>query len=72
MTNIDTAKEYARRARKGIPEDRWVDGTDGARQVAAGLVWLCAWAHAEIERMKADVYQASVDATEPHADPLRE
>jgi uncharacterized membrane protein len=34
---IATASEYARRAEKGIPSDRWADGTEGAALVARGI-----------------------------------
>jgi hypothetical protein len=34
---IKAATEYARRAEKGIPSDRWTDGTHGARLVAQGI-----------------------------------
>jgi hypothetical protein len=34
---IEAATEYARRAEKGLPSDRWTDGTHGARMVAQGI-----------------------------------
>ena len=34
---LQAATEYARRAEKGIPADRWTDGTHGARMVAQGI-----------------------------------
>ena len=34
---LDAATEYARRAQKGIPPDRWTDGNQGARMVAQGI-----------------------------------
>lgn len=32
-----TADEYARRWRKGLPSDRWCDGSQGAASVAMGI-----------------------------------
>lgn len=34
---LRAAAEFARRSRKGIPSDRWADGTAGARLVAEGI-----------------------------------
>jgi hypothetical protein len=34
---LQAASEYARRAEKGLPPDRWTDGTHGARMVAQGI-----------------------------------
>ena len=34
---LQAASEYARRAEKGLPSDRWTDGTHGARMVAQGI-----------------------------------
>ena len=35
---LSAAETYLRRARKGIPPDRWTDGADGARMVAQGIM----------------------------------
>lgn len=34
---IAVAAEYARRAERGLPPDRWSDGTEGAALVARGI-----------------------------------
>lgn len=34
---IKAAREFARRAEKGLPADRWYDGTTGAEAVARGI-----------------------------------
>nr|WP_309504263.1 hypothetical protein [uncultured Roseovarius sp.] len=34
---LKASYEYARRADKGIPHDRWTDGITGARLVAQGI-----------------------------------
>ena len=34
---IDAAATYERRSRKGLPADRWSDGTHGAALVAEGI-----------------------------------
>ena len=34
---IKAATEYARRAQKGLPADRWTDGTTGCEMVARGI-----------------------------------
>jgi hypothetical protein len=35
---LAAASEYARRANKGLPSDRWADGTTGAVMVAQGII----------------------------------
>ena len=35
---LQAASEYARRAQKGLPSDRWADGTTGAVMVAQGII----------------------------------
>lgn len=35
---LEAATEYARRAAKGLPADRFTDGTHGARLVAQGIM----------------------------------
>lgn len=35
---LTAAAEYARRAQKGIPPDRWADGNTGAVMVAQGIL----------------------------------
>lgn len=35
---LNAATEYARRAQKGIPPDRWTDGNAGAVMVAQGIL----------------------------------
>ena len=38
---LEAAVEFARRSRKGIPPDRWCDGTSGAHMVARGIeAWM--------------------------------
>ena len=74
MSNIEAAREYARRCRKGLPEDRWSNGTDGARAVAQGideLDWLIAWAYAEIERLNAEKVASGLASMEATKDPCR-
>ena len=34
---IEPAKEFRRRAEKGLPSDRWADGDTGMKAVAAGI-----------------------------------
>lgn len=34
---LDAADKFARRARRGLPSDRWTDGTNGASLVAEGI-----------------------------------
>ena len=42
---MEAATEFARRARKGLPADRFYDGTDGAKVVAKGIdAWIKAFA----------------------------
>ena len=35
--DVQAALEYARRARKGLPSDRWTNGVTGAESVARGI-----------------------------------
>lgn len=35
---LEAANEYARRAQKGLPPDRFTDGTTGALMVARGII----------------------------------
>jgi hypothetical protein len=37
-TALAAADEYARRAQKGLPPDRFTDGTTGALMVARGII----------------------------------
>lgn len=72
--DINTAREYARRRRKGIPSDRWTDGAVGAAKVAAGidaLDWMLAYSVAEIERLEAEIRKRGIDAMEAWRDPRR-
>lgn len=72
--NIKAAREYARRARKGIPSDRWTDGAAGAKAVADGidaLDWCLGWCVQEIEKLRAQIKQSGADAMEVHRDPMR-
>jgi hypothetical protein len=32
--DVETVSEFVRRSRKGIPEDRWTTGTNGAKRLA--------------------------------------
>ena len=71
VNNIEAAKEYARRARKGLPEDRWANGTDGAKAVARGvdeLVWAVGYL---IDKLEGERTLRGVDAMTPHKDPMR-
>jgi hypothetical protein len=56
---INAAAKYARRAAKGLPADRFTDGTKGAMMVARGIV-----AHQRIMAMQAaiivDLMQAMI------------
>jgi hypothetical protein len=54
---IAAALEYARRAEKGIPPDRWSDGTAGALDVARGIR-----AQEVIMSLMADAMQQMIEA----------
>lgn len=66
QTDIAAAREFARRGDKGIPPDRWYDGTDGLRQVVRGIQ-----AQAQMIEMLADafttLYAEKRDATRLHS-----
>lgn len=67
--DIKAAIEYARRAKKGLPPDRWSDGVSGAKAVADGIAALV-----HVNAMLADAFQnlwnekqeASRDSTRLH------
>lgn len=67
---LQAASEYARRAAKGLPADRYSDGTTGARMVAQGIA-----AQQKIMTMQTaalvDIYeamrQAGTDAMRLHS-----
>ena len=71
---LEAAREYRRRWRKGLPYDRWADGTAGAVQVARGIE-----AMEKIMLMQADTMawmltqeKRRVDESmEPLRDPMR-
>ena len=72
--NIATAREYARRRRKGIPSDRWADGAIGATKVADGidaLDWCLAVAVAERDKLAAELLRIGSESMEPWQDPKR-
>ena len=65
--DVEAALEYARRFKKGLPSDRWVDGHVGAVAVARGIERLTAAILRNIEEQA----QRSADAMEPTRDPMR-
>ncbi len=74
MNNINDALEYSRRCRKGLPTDRFANGADGERNVAAGIDqmhWLLTWSYQEIERLKSEKVQSGMQAMEATPDPMR-
>lgn len=62
---MKAAREFARRSDKGLPADRWYDGTQGAHMVAQGIK-----AQAVINEMLAGAFLAlwaeKRDATRLH------
>lgn len=53
---IAPAKEFRRRAEKGLPSDRWADGDEGMRAVAIGI--------AALERLVLTYAEASANMLE--------
>lgn len=72
---MKAADEAMRRRKKGLPSDRWYDGTDGA-----DLAWRGAEAYRRITELYRDAvllmisqqYQAGLDAMDAAKDPMRE
>ena len=72
--SIEAAREYARRAKKGLPADRWADGRKGEGMVADGIVallWQVDFLAGALEAKLAEEARRGADAMEAHADPLR-
>lgn len=68
---LEAANEYARRAAKGLPADRYTDGTQGARLVAQGIAAYQRILHmqtAAILNMLDAARQAGDDAVQIHSD----
>ena len=60
--SIDAAHEYARRKEKGIPPDRWSDGTAGAVNVANGIramQQIMAWQTEALEALTRPSFEAT-------------
>lgn len=68
---LSAAAEYRRRAEKGIPCDRWADGTAGALMVARGIAIMEGLLETQadvIRAMLAEKKQAGIDAMALHAE----
>jgi hypothetical protein len=66
---IDAAMTYRKRAKKGLPADRWADGATGARLVAQGihaLECIIAMQTAALEDMLEEATARGVDAMRLH------
>jgi hypothetical protein len=66
---IAAAETYVRRARKGIPPDRWTDGADGAKLVAQGIMamqQIIAWQNDVILAMLDEPVKRGADAMGLH------
>ena len=60
--SLDAANEFARRKEKGIPPDRWSDGTAGAVLVANGIramQQIMAWQTEALEALLRPSYEAT-------------
>jgi hypothetical protein len=67
---IAAAETYLRRARRGLPPDRWATGADGARMVAQGIMALqqiIAWQNDVILAMLDEPVRRGADAMELHS-----
>ena len=54
---LAAAGEFSRRAQKGIPADRWYDGSAGAKLIALGI-----WAQQMIMAMQCNALEAFIEA----------
>lgn len=59
---LKAAHEFARRAGRGLPPDRWYDGTAGAEAVAAGI-WTQAQMIALLSGAFIDLWNEKQNAT---------
>jgi hypothetical protein len=63
---LKAALEFARRAKKGTPSDRWADGDVGLRLVAEGIraqLFIMDMQTAALAELKAEIDRARADAT---------
>lgn len=66
--DVQAAIEYARRAEKGLPTDRYADGQAGEKAVARGIARLVA----AVERLSEQEYLRGLEAMEVTKDPCRD
>lgn len=72
--DFDRVQEFVRRAEKGLPEDRWTDGTKGNAALAAScrrVLAFCNLQSAVMASMHEAMREVGFDAMEPHKDPMR-
>jgi hypothetical protein len=70
-----TVAEFVRRAEKGLPADRWTDGAEGDKRLAAACKRLLSLVQLQASAMDAmldDIRARGTDAMEPHVDPCRD
>lgn len=66
---LDAASEFRKRAERGLPPDRWADGTAGQRRVAHGIAimeWIMEAQADAILALMDEKRQSGIDAMEMH------
>jgi hypothetical protein len=66
---LDAAAKFRKRAEKGIPPDRWADGTAGQRLVAQGIAIMEGLLETQADVIRAMIEadrQRGIDAMEMH------
>lgn len=69
------AVEYVRRSEKGLPPDRWTNGTEGAALVAEGIrawIHLCRMNAAALDAYQQQERERGEQAMEASRDPMRD
>ena len=73
--DIKEVGEFVRRAKKGLPEDRWYDGVTGAKRLALACDGLLALVQVQADAMAAmyqAIHAAGAASMEPARDPCRD
>jgi len=67
---LEAAETYVRRAKRGIPADRWATGADGAKLVAQGIFamqCIIAWQTDLLVSLAEEAGRKGVDAIDIHS-----
>jgi len=72
--DMQTVREFVRKAEKGIPEDRWTAGEEGSKRLAKackGMLYAVASYEAILNAIAEEQRQRGADAMDTFSDPCR-